>query len=260
MLADLARVQEGEPPKDPAGFSRRVTALLVPDRPDQLPAACGAAWLDRAEVVQRDFGEQRPYPGRLHGDVRIVQQPVQFVELRAVIGVRHGDPLVPAGKAHAPRTWPSCDGCGPAVPERHSSRDDMMQNCDEVNEFWERITGGGGEISCAGAARSRGRRGSGRDGGAGGRRARRRPSPRRPGRRGCRRRGRGGPVGAHLDLVAEPVHGAARRQDGAGRLDREARHHRLAGGDAAEDAAGPVGGEGDRAVLPSASRRHSPRR
>ena len=29
MLADLARVQEGEPPKDPAAFARRVTALLT---------------------------------------------------------------------------------------------------------------------------------------------------------------------------------------------------------------------------------------
>ena len=56
-------------------------------------------------------------------------------------------------------------------------------------------------------------------------------------------------LGDDLGFRAGLVDGLARRQDGRGRLDREARHDRLAGGDAAQDAAGMVGQEHRLAVI-----------
>src|SRR5690606_15215057 len=57
------------------------------------------------------------------------------------------------------------------------------------------------------------------------------------------------PLGAHVDVVAVQVDGAARRQDRRGRLDREQRHRRLSGRDAAEDAAGVIRQENRVAVI-----------
>ena len=45
----------------------------------------------------------------------------------------------------------------------------------------------------------------------------------------------------YFGISAAAIDGAARRQDRGGRLHRKARHHRLAGGDAAQNAAGMVG-------------------
>ena len=55
-------------------------------------------------------------------------------------------------------------------------------------------------------------------------------------------------LGGDFDLVAEAVDGWRGREDRAGRLDGEPRHDRLAGGDAAQDAAGMVGGNATGAV------------
>src|SRR6266446_1606587 len=56
-------------------------------------------------------------------------------------------------------------------------------------------------------------------------------------------------LGGDLGFAAVAVEGAARRQDRGGRLDGEPRHDRLAGGDAAQDAAGVVGEEKRLAVI-----------
>src|SRR6266566_3693329 len=48
-------------------------------------------------------------------------------------------------------------------------------------------------------------------------------------------------LGRNVGVGALAVDRAARRQDRGGRFHREARHHRLAGGDAAQNAAGMVG-------------------
>src|SRR5262249_2222665 len=56
-------------------------------------------------------------------------------------------------------------------------------------------------------------------------------------------------LGADLGLVAEAVHGAPRREDRRGRLDREAHHHRLASRNSSEDAAGVVREEHRLAVV-----------
>ena len=69
------------------------------------------------------------------------------------------------------------------------------------------------------------------------------------------------PLVDDLGLVAVAVDGLARRQDRRGRLDGKARDDRLAGRDAAEDAAGVVGQEHAACRhCPCASRRRCPRR
>src|ERR1700738_2730625 len=45
--------------------------------------------------------------------------------------------------------------------------------------------------------------------------------------------------------VSAPLRSTVRREDRGCRLHREARHHRLAGGDAAQNAAGMIGQEAD---------------
>src|SRR5260370_28008559 len=52
-------------------------------------------------------------------------------------------------------------------------------------------------------------------------------------------------LGHDVGVGAVAIHGAARRQDRRCRLHREARHHRLPGGDAAQNAAGMIGQEAD---------------
>src|SRR5690606_1951377 len=56
-------------------------------------------------------------------------------------------------------------------------------------------------------------------------------------------------LGGDLDLFQVVGDAAARLQDGGGGLHGEAHHHRLAGGDAAQHAAGLVGEEDGLAVL-----------
>src|SRR5262245_24487285 len=56
-------------------------------------------------------------------------------------------------------------------------------------------------------------------------------------------------LGDDLGLAPVAVDGAARGEDRRGRLDGEARHDRLAGGDAAENAAGVIGQEARPAVV-----------
>src|SRR6266849_6000971 len=51
--------------------------------------------------------------------------------------------------------------------------------------------------------------------------------------------------GGDVGVGALAIHGAARGQDRGCRLDRKARHHRLPGGDAAQNAAGLIGQEAD---------------
>ena len=57
------------------------------------------------------------------------------------------------------------------------------------------------------------------------------------------------PLVDHLGFVAVAIDGLARGQDRRGRLDRKAHHDRLAGRDAAEDAAGVVGEKARLAVV-----------
>ena len=101
--------------------------------------------------------------------------------------------------------------------------------------------------SAAGACASA-RPGSGRGGAAGGRPAPGPASPRPPARRGCRRRGRGGPW-SDLDLlpVAVDRRGAASGSSWSA-SPRSARRSGWPVRDAAQDAAGMVGEERDRAV------------
>lgn len=49
----------------------------------------GIVRVDRREFRPGDFGKQAPYPIRLHRCVRVVQQPIKFVEFAAVFSVRH---------------------------------------------------------------------------------------------------------------------------------------------------------------------------
>ena len=55
-------------------------------------------------------------------------------------------------------------------------------------------------------------------------------------------------LGRYFGFRTLPVYGAAWGEDRRGRLHRKARHHRLAGGDAAENAAGMIGEEADALV------------